>query len=817
MVLPLTIRRDIEAAREEMAKLEADIARIQAGPRPVSMGTGAAPGPVPVRETMPARTLAEALTARRQLQQELNRALVQENTERAAALADQVQQMDVLIQKYKDLAAVRMAIQQAEAKLPDAERRAAIRAEIDELDLQLLALPKILSLENARVKTLLERKRILEAELSPPDVGGGKPPDSDAVGPLFDEAALEKMRTLVQKYREEIQGAFEAELRQLKELRDAMKATGDTEFLPSIEKRIAEMEELKRKAQEVEPVAAALAKAFTEPAGKPLVKAITDGIALAGPAVRKYEATLVRLREEKARGIISTKQFKKAEEEATKELNTRILAIIDQLRALKQITPEVHAQLVALLQGGAENADKFGSELEKTADTLASVARGVLSVADAMGTLNDDTRRTLQGVIDLGEGIAKVASGKDVIGGVVQGVGGLVGVLSGLFGGDPEAARAALDRARRDASALRDALASLERALRDLENAVLGDVSEQERQRVLGALDPVVQLALQRQSEGQKFLSYAVPVNPTPEQAAAIAARTNAIADLERLTGITVMEDGRIVIQNLLAAIEALRTLDLASFGSDLHGKLDALNFALGILGDAAGDAKARLERFAAAIEEFAPDFAAQLRQRAATDAEAAQAWLAGLAEAFAAGGLAAPAIQSLFGTGLTADQVKRLLEEGNEFLEAILSEAEAEGEVPGTGSTRSWTKDFTITEVNAQRLGGYLSSLVVLNTDMREYLRGIYGRLAGGLTAPSAATYMPTGSSASPSVVFAAGAIQLDVDLNMRDVTPANAGPMGTEFGQAAGKGIDEVLGRRMMDQQRVTGRSTRRLYAGG
>jgi hypothetical protein len=673
-------------------------------------------------------------------------------------------------------------------------------------------------LEQLREELKLMKDRAAELQRQADSSGGGGGGDDPPVGLTPEE--LEKLRDRVKQYRDSMTSALDLELEKLREVRAAMLATGETDLLPGLDERIGHLEELKQGVRDLEAAAASAEPAITrafESMGPRAIKAITDGLSLAQPALKKYEATMIRLREQRARGGLSDKQFQAAEKAAAQELNARLLAIIEQLREAGKLTPEVHEKLVGMLEGAAEGAEDASHAFGDVLDNLIGVARGVLSVADAMGVLDDDTRRAMQGVVDLAEGLKSIAEG-NYIGGVAQGFGGLMALITGLAGDSGEDRRRALEAARRQLLAM----ASLERALRDLENAVLAETSEQQRNAIIQLLAPLTTQMRSLQMGG--FNRVGIGPGMT-------TAELNAIKDLEEKLGIQIIDGTSLLVDNYLAAIDRLQDMDLGSFGSDLHGRLDALNFALDILGDNAGTAAQRLERFAAAIEDFAPDFAAQLRQRAAQDPEAAQAWLAGLAEAFAAGGLNDPALRALFGDSLTADQVKRLLEDANGYLGGILDEAEEDGDGGGTGetpgSTRSWTKDFTITEVTAQRLGGYMSSLVVLGMDSRELLREevsisreILARLIGSLAsvrAPNPAALATPGTGATSQV----GPISLGgVHVNV----PPGTSPADQEAyrsaGAAAGSGvmrtIDEGLGRRMLDQQRVTGRSARRLYAG-
>lgn len=110
-------------------------------------------------------------------------------------------------------------------------------------------------------------------------------------------------------------------------------------------------------------------------------------------------------------------------------------------------------------------------ELGFNLQTIEGIARGVLSIADAFGDVDDSVRRALTGIIDIAAGIGRIST--DPIGGITQAIGGFIGVLGGLFGGGgptPEQVRLeerldklveALDRLRNDLRFLRSAFSQL--------------------------------------------------------------------------------------------------------------------------------------------------------------------------------------------------------------------------------------------------------------------------------------------------------------------------------------------------------------------
>jgi len=164
-------------------------------------------------------------------------------------------------------------------------------------------------------------------------------------------------------------------------------------------------------------------------------------------------------------------------------------------------------RLVELLQqAGVEVEETKGrfEDLASYARSLEGLARGVLSVADAMGILDDRTRRSLQGVIDLADGIGKIASG-NAIGGLAQSIGGVIGLLGGLFGGGDadrqaeelrrtlEANTEALERLRRDVNYLAGIVGGTSGGLVAGVRRVIGDVMAGPAQRRQEEIDRLIE------------------------------------------------------------------------------------------------------------------------------------------------------------------------------------------------------------------------------------------------------------------------------------------------------------------------------------
>lgn len=133
-----------------------------------------------------------------------------------------------------------------------------------------------------------------------------------------------------------------------------------------------------------------------------------------------------------------------------------------------------------------EDADDAVGELSDTFGEIADGARGVLQLADAIGVLDDDLRRTLQGAIELADGIQAIreaaAAGEGIAtGNFLQVAGGAIGLASGiagalgLFGESQETIKAREDLAR-ESNELARALAQLRREVDNL-RSVFSDVS----------------------------------------------------------------------------------------------------------------------------------------------------------------------------------------------------------------------------------------------------------------------------------------------------------------------------------------------------
>ena len=153
----------------------------------------------------------------------------------------------------------------------------------------------------------------------------------------------------------------------------------------------------------------------------------------------KEELALVEANEKKTSDQVTASKTKL--KTATEALNAVLAeSIILFLEHQGAMDPELAEALRAALKGVAENADQSASSAEKffkAFSTAAAITRGIMSIAGAFGVLDDQLQLVLGSLVNVAEGAARFAAG-DFIGGGVQALGGLVGLIGGLFGKSPE-------------------------------------------------------------------------------------------------------------------------------------------------------------------------------------------------------------------------------------------------------------------------------------------------------------------------------------------------------------------------------------------
>ena len=380
-------------------------------------------------------------------------------------------------------------------------------------------------------------------------------------------------------------------------------------------------------------------------------------------------------------------------------------------------------------------------KLREMARLLEENARAAIQLANAFGLVSDETMAALNNLTQLGSAVYRIIESigpglEFDFSAIPLALGAAAQLAKGLFGGGGP------DIAEKEREIQLDqikAMQELERALRDLEGALLHDVSARERDELVAYGDQLMM--------GAQY-GYSPQVT---------GANLRFAERIKEITGIDVLsEDGlRFDAKKLAAALDFLRGWDLGSFTDDLMGNLDAMAWLFSILGDAAGTAAERVEAFLKVLEEGgATEFATEFRRILEEEGvEAANEYLDGLAARFAAGD------QSLFAQGgifygLTAEEAMRIFEEGNALLEEWLSTS-------GGGTAQSLTRTRTVTEMTAQQA-------IALDMTRNELLRGIIQRMdaAGPLAIPSAALVTSSPAVSSSQVSFQVGNIIGEVSV---------------------------------------------------
>jgi hypothetical protein len=116
------------------------------------------------------------------------------------------------------------------------------------------------------------------------------------------------------------------------------------------------------------------------------------------------------------------------------------------------------------LKEAGERTDTLDDASGKLVDNLLTGARAAINMASGLGVLGDSAALTLNQLVELGTGIARIAAG-DILGGGIAAGGALVGLIGGLFGGGESAEQ---KRLREEAESTADAL----RRLADSSDAV---------------------------------------------------------------------------------------------------------------------------------------------------------------------------------------------------------------------------------------------------------------------------------------------------------------------------------------------------------
>lgn len=418
--------------------------------------------------------------------------------------------------------------------------------------------------------------------------------------------------------------------------------------------------------------------------------------------------------------------------------------------------------------------------LRDTARLIEENARAALQLADAFGIVDDNVARTLEGLVQVGTSIARIAGGDMTA--IPAAIGSLAQVVSSLFGEDPKAAA----RIERHREAMRD----LEVALLELRDAYLNVSAEQLREDqsfVAGSANFwEFGAAGQGLFKGEQIREMILEHLGMDE-----ASLRRRFAELDERYGLellTLWEAGD--FEGLAEAMAALPSViqdqidKLGGFGDDVAGVIARLNFQFDLLGNT--NAAERLAAINAGLKELgltAGEFQDELDELAGLDLSTEEGRrrrdeiIASVAPILASQGFDAGAF--------TPEQIRALFEEW----------ARAEGAAGGlTGSSATRLSTNITVSQGDEMLSVMWTELYEAQKQTAE-LRAIASLLSGGGYA------IP--STAVPSRALAAGApmnVLVEFDGFTVDVTGliVQGGEAGARQAMEAGaRAFNEIIGR--------------------
>lgn len=440
--------------------------------------------------------------------------------------------------------------------------------------------------------------------------------------------------------------------------------------------------------------------------------------------------------------------------------------------------------------------------IQDSARDIEQGVRGAAQIAEGLGIIDDEGSRAVQTIGQLAAGISQVAGLMKA--GELFSTGGLA-ALASLIGAAVQLGKAIFGGEDTQAAAQRASIINQNtRALRELRDALLRSISVAEKEDVAAAGASFIQ----RMGGVEQLQSLARfgPGSPT----GLTQADRDFLERLEQLTGAEFWNNGVLNIEEFLKAWQAFLDTPVGAFGVDLQGRLDALDYAAQVAGDALGDAATRMRLFIEAVRQFSPEFAAEfdriLREQGA---DAARAWLQQQAVMLATSG---PGALGAWARNLTPEEIQRIIAEALERIDAL-----GEGGAVG-GSTQNATIQRGITELSANRLIGYAATQVHWLERIAEYTHAAARALGANVVLPT--IHPPTPEQVAGGQTTVAGVTSYNFGANSVVITvPAGADPYLT--GEAVGRGFrrgvesyaatDEGLGRRTIDILRASGRPGR------
>jgi hypothetical protein len=670
IIAPMAARQGMVAGRENIDRLK-----------------GRLRGPVFGRETPTAETIERMIRETEPGTRSSDVRVAERSAERLAYLHEAL----AIVQQIK---AEEMAIAKIEGDLSGLDAKQKKALEIQSIEQKIVDLQKVESAGNIRlISQLEERKRVLETELGRT---GGEKPTVAKPGPSPEEQrkmeqAMERAKKLVDDWRDTNLSELQLRINKWKEYEAAAKAIGDSNAAAAIraqriemEKSIARIDKIAPGIQKLVGLTTGGMRATSASGGQQVVGAV---MATARSLTEQLEAELADARFELSKGLISSKDFEQRERRAMQRYQQQLLRLMTTLQSTGKVGQEAFEELAAGLKdlGGEKN------DLAETAQQIAAITRGVLDLGDAFGVLGEKEQAALEGIVNIADGIARIASG-DVLGGVIQGVGGLAKLGSQMFGESASVreGREIMERNTEAIQRLAQELAGF-RATQDkisggrtAINAFLGGG----REGMAGVLG--------QWARGDIKEGHADMVKWLTRQLTKVGMSMQDLDALAEQFGITLRDKaGNIVPKALQDLAEALRLAEqgLVGFRDTLDDQIESLELEADIK-DEATDAQSELNRALGLFQKFAPGMAGQFLGGDASTAEGRAAIEQGvrkLFDAFKAGTLQLE--------GLTRDEFLQLLR----MIEGSLDElGTAGGVLSGAAETRL---SVSITEVQANQL----------------------------------------------------------------------------------------------------------------
>lgn len=572
-----------------------------------------------------------------------------------------------------------------------------------------------------------------------------------------DPRRIKQARDELEQFRRSLLADAERNLEDLQKLRDAALLVGDEEALARINPLLHNAQ---REVARLNQIVAQMPELFARI--KPAVQTSVEGLVpLRIDAARflqafenDYSTMIGRLREARERGILSEEEFKKQEEAAAEEFNERLLGLIDRLREMGALSDEVYRLLTGAFKDSAEDTDSLAKNLR----AVAGVARGVLSVADAVGKIGDNARRSLQGIVDLVDGISAMRTATDMVGkisGGVTAIGGAIGLLSAVFGESAaqRANREAMQRNTRAIDALRLELAGF--------RATATNITAARRAIDAPGLATLFSMGGIHRNIAQDELE---------RRLAMFGSSMEELAALAEKYGIDIFDDkGRIVGSRLEQLAAQLRQAERALVGwrDTVDDQRARMELEADVF-DLEDDPFTRLQREMDLLRKFAPGLVPAGADPSTPEGRAAiEAMLRELITRFSLG--------SLDLGNLTREEFLELIRS----IEGLLDEVEG-GVVGGDGSVRL---GVSITEVQASRMLSELSTQTY-------YLSKIATAVAGPVLA-GAPPALPTLSAVNAPTTISIG----DIAFNFPNVRGPLTEAAARRAGAAAGDGLRQQL----------------------